>query len=355
MLKFLKEKKAASLMMVFGYSIILFGLSSLLVGSLVSSQKNIGIAERYNMAIYGAESGIEQALFEINTHDIGFNDSTNGKTQYGLIVNDGLLKLNGNRLMYKWGVKGLSDSTTESGYLVWKGNIDNILNLDKNRKKYKNFRKFYLYKDNAGIGESSNSGTIVNICNTDTAEVNFSVNGNSIYTDGDSDKTNIVNWRLDVNEDSADGTGYYLQSSQECSYSGDQDKNPFCYKINGTFSHNGKLEFDSTNTIGHCLTNAGDDCKDQSIVDLLDGGGDPLNGNPFKPVLTLTYQNYLYENGDDINGLPIHYEISGCTEPLPSLVQEITSTAQVYGSVQTITRKIYQGTQGIDLSYTIIQ
>lgn len=358
MFKNIKNKKAASLMMILWYSVILFWLSWLLIWMLVSSQRFVWISEKYNMAIYWAESWIEQALFEINIHDIWFNDSTElpaadgtPKTQNWIDIINWFLQLNWDRLKYKWWVKWLNQATTETWYLVWKWNIDKILNSDSNRKYYKNFRKFYLYKDIWKIWENS---SIENTCNLESTIIDFSVDWNDIYTSSDNNKMNVVQWRLFTNELDESWTWYYIESTSECS-SEWNPKDPFCYKTDGSFTHNWRFEFNSTNTIWNCLSDSWEECKEQSIKDLLDKWWDPLNQNPFKPELILTYLNKLHETWDELNWLPIKYEISWCSEKLPSLVQEIESTAQTYWSVQKITAKIYQWNQWIDLSYTVIQ
>jgi hypothetical protein len=360
-IKNFKNKKAASLIITFWYSTVLFWLAWLLVSVLISSQKFVWISEKFNIAIYWAESWIEQALFEINTHDIWFKDSTNWKSQADSNWFLNLwLWINWDRIKYKWWVSWLNKSTTETWYLVWNWDINKILEEDENRKFYKNFRKFYLYKDSAKIWEISNSWSIVNICNTESTEIKFFVDSTVVKLTPDYKKTNIIQWRLDTNEWES-WTWYHIESSYECQESWDS-KDPFCNtNTSWNFTHNSKLKFNSSNTpktetIWICLDDVWVECKNQSIVDLLNKWDDPLKFDPYKPELTISYQNKLFESTDsEKNWLPIRYLLSWCTETLPSLVKTIESTAQTYWSVQKIISKIYQWNKGIDFNYVVVQ
>jgi len=318
---------------------------------LVSSQRFVWISEKYNMTIYWAESWIEQALYEINIHDIWFNDSTSWKIQNWLIKDNWFLSLNWKRLQYKWWVKWVNQSNTEEGFLVWKWNIDKIPSSNINRKYFKDYRNFFLYRDLSGIWENN---LLENICNLDSSIIDFSVDWNNIYTDNLSYKTNIVQWRLNTKEKDESWTWYSLESSANCLVNSNPE-NPFCYKQDKAFTHNWRLEFDSTNNTWICTNSSWDKCEWQSIKDLLNKGWDPLTFNPYKPELRISYQNKLFESWLELEWIPIRYNISWCNDPLPSLVQEIESTSQTYWSVQKITTKIYQGNEWIDLSYTIIQ
>jgi len=349
MIKALKNKKAASLMMVLWYATILFWLSWLLIWILVSSQKSVWISEKYNMTIYWAESWIEQWLFELNIHDIWFEDSTIWKTQNWDSKNDWFLNLKWDRLKYKWWVKWIDESNSETWYLVWNWNIKyNYLDKDLNKKFYKNFRRFYLYKDSWLIWEDP---SVWDICQTDSTIIKLTTSWSNIYTDSDSNETDTANWRLDFNEEDESWTWYYLESNASCE---SNKKDPFCYTDSKT---DYSLQFNSTENIWNCFNSFWDECSEQDIVQMLSDDDDPIkNWNKiYKPRLTLSYQNKLHETWDEINWLPIKYKVSWCNDNFPSLVQEIESTAQTYWSIQKISTKIYQWNQWIDLSYTVIQ
>jgi len=371
-LKNFKEKKAASLMMILWYSIILFWLSSLLISMLISSERFVWISEKYNMAIYWAESWIEQALFEMNIHDIWFNDSTElpdkdwtAKQQNWVDLVNWFLSLNWNRLKYKWWVKWLNENGSESWYLVWKWNLKYISDSDSNKKFYKNFRKFFLYKD---IWLILQDNEIKDVCNDDDFNIQLSVTWSNIKSEDN--KINIVQWRSNAKDwswslsanssytnNNWDWTWFYIESNSTC-WNSSNTKDPFCYsdKFNHTFWLFKWLSSSTPNseTIWKCLSEAWDDCDDQSLYNFL-STNDILKNFPFKPELIFSYQNKLFEDWDEITWLPIKYEVSWCSQKLPSLVQEIESTSQTYWSVQKITTKIYQWNQGIDLSYTVIQ
>lgn len=350
MFKNFKNKKAASLMMVLWYSIILLWLAWLLVWMLSSSEKFVWISEKYNMAIYWAESWIEQGLYEINVHDIWFNDSTDWKSQNWDLVDNWFLKLNWDRLKYKWWVEWLNIDNSSTWFLVWNWNINyNYLNGDKNKKYYKNFRRFYMFKDTWWIWEDQN---IENICKTDSTVVKLTTSWSNIHTDSDSDKTETAHRRLDFNEVNQDWTWYYLEANASCE---SNKKDPFCYTdLKTDYS----LQFNSTENIWNCFNSFWDECDEQDVVQMLSDNNAPVASwnDVYKPRVTISYQHKLFKTWDsDEMWLPIKYEISWCNDNFPSLVQEITSTAQVYWSVQKISTKIYQWNQWIDLSYTVIQ
>lgn len=350
MLKKFKEKKAASLMMILWYSVILFWLSWLLIWMLVSSQRFVWISEKYNMAIYWAESWIEQALYEINIHDVWFNDSTNFKTQAD---SDWFLNLFWERLKYKWSVEWLNELNTEEWYLLWKWNIDKISENDENKRYYKDFRNFFLYKDIWLIWESKN---IQNICENDSSIINFSVNWTNIYVDLESNKTNIVQWRVNTKEINESWTWYYLESMSECSEDWNS-KDPFCFKSTKNFTNSWNLEFNSTHTTWECFSDIWEECTEQNIVDFLNQDDDPISSwnQNWKPELIISYQNKLYEVWNETEWVPIKYKFSWCLDKIPSLSYDIESIAQTYWSVQKISTRIYQWDQWINLNYTIIQ
>jgi len=339
-------------MMILWYSIILFWLSWLLIWTLISSQKFVWISEKYNMAIYWAESWIEQGIYEINIHDIWFNDNTSRiwLTQNWSSISNWLLELNWKRLKYKWWIKWLNKNKNEVWYMVWKWNIKyDYLNSDPNIKYYKNFRKFYMFKDNWSIWWDSN---IQNICQTDSTIIKLTTSWSNIYTNSDSHKTDTVNWRLEFNENDETWTWYYLESNASCDLN---TRDPFCYT---NTKKEYTLEFNSVHNIWNCFNSFWDKCTKQDITKILSDDNDPIASwnYPYKPELTISYQNKLFENWDaKEKWIPIKYEISWCNDYFPSLVQEIESTSQTYWSVQKISTKIYQWNEWINLSYTIIQ
>jgi len=347
---------AVSLMMSLAYWIVLFWFATLLVTLIFTSQKFASLSEKFNMAYYSAESWIEQAIYEINLHNVGFEDSTKNYSwslvNWVAIDDDWFISLLWSwSLQYSWEIDWMLDSASETWYIVYNWDLWFLKN-DKNKVFYDSVRRIYFYYDNWVIWSWS---SIINTCSTREIDIHFSfdaTNPEHAWTNGES---RIIYWRASW-EDVLwwIWTWYVLQSAQKC-ITPDLDKtNPFCYSSWTWLSLWWDFDLSLDNHRWQCLDAVWTDCWIKKVVDFYNGFVNEL----YKPIMTFSYTNPLYESWNNSDYIPMKYVITNNNPTIckiPSLTIDIVSQWKVFWSIQEVRARLNQWSKWIDLDYAVIQ
>ena len=353
-------KKASSIVMSLVYWISILWFAGLLVWLIFTSQKFSQLSEKFNMALYWAESGIEQAIFEINLHNVWFEDSTkrlSGETiNWKIVDSEWFISLFSDLwVKYKWEIKWMSKEINETWYLTYAWDLWPLKN-NSNKIFYSDFRKIFLYSEIWKIGSGS---SILNTCPNNELEIQFSFDWTNINHKWTQWQTRIVYWKAfwqDIQYDAfwwiISSTWYTLQPTQKCDW---DDTDPFCHNWWTIFSNSWKIDFVATADKWICNDNLWKSCTSNSVNWFFTS---TFPNTLTKPGLSFTYETPFYESWSESTFIPIKYVIKNNNPTnckIPSLTIDINSYWRLFWSLQKMTARINQWTRWIELDYAIIQ
>lgn len=332
------NKKAASLVIALTYWITLIWSATILLSTLVWTQKNTNLSERFNMAYYAAEWWIEQSRFELNLHWVWFS---------WWIATDTELKW---ILKYNWNIIWRK-KWNQSWYLILDNKIDKIDQTDENLRFHWSSRRLFMNYDNSEVWSEKN---IVNSCVSNSILIKFTASWSDLNVDN---SAKVIYWKAEA-KNWEWWTWYILESWKECEWWPIPNTDPFCFLLTNEFNNNQTLEFDNQN-YWLCKDEYNNKCEyiNQFISNFFSWSNSPFSMYTFNPSVFFSYVSPIFNVNNKNDIIPIKYSIewniNNCE--LPTLTTDIISVWKVYWTKQEIIVKIPQQSNEVMLNYAIIQ
>lgn len=347
------NKKWVSLIMAFSFWIVLLTSATTIVSLLISSEKNIWMNERFNMAYYAAEWWIELARYANSVYWVGFNGQIDfTKLTWSEYRWD---------IQYKWSLNWRW-TWSQAWYLIlynatW-GIVD-TLQRDKDFGFYKDSRKLFLYYDNATLWDLTNN--YINSCENNPIDVAFDVpkvGSEDLWIINSNDR--IIYWRADANASNSweNWTWYLLQSYVKCD--ADSPNTPFCYNNGSIKPSNLKTWF----TRWLCYDSNLKPCQSSSwtIIDFFTNTSIMKAMWPVKPNVLFSYVYPLYDENnkqaffDNNEFYAISYNITWIDScEIPYLTSKAKSVWQLYWATFQIETKFQKQWWSALFNYAIMQ